>query len=67
MDEGKTGQSSGDEIAVVFTREELERLLHDVNNKACTYLKDGAFGAMAPTPWDSICEKLLRAIRGGAS
>ena len=48
------------EIEVALTMEELERLLHEVNNRACEY---SIIGSTTKSPWESIRMKLLNAIR----
>lgn len=47
------------EIEIAFTREELERLLHEVNNRACVYSLTGP----SSSPWESIRVKLISAIQ----
>lgn len=50
------------EIEIVLTIDEIERLLHDVNNRSCAYLCS-TNGAAGESPWESIRLKLLQAIR----
>ena len=48
------------EIQLALTKDEIEQLLHEVNNRACALLlRDQT----AFNPWDSIREKLIIALQ----
>lgn len=62
MNEGNMKTMNENEIEVALTRSEIERLLHEVNNRACAFmLCDKA----ASNPWGTIREKLIVAIQKG--
>lgn len=60
MNEGNMKTMSENEIEVPLTKDEIERLLHEVNNRACALLLSDK---TAFNPWDSIREKLIIAIQ----
>lgn len=60
MKEGNMKTMNENDVEVSLTKDEIERLLHEVNNRACAWmLRD----KNASNPWDSIREKLIIAMK----
>lgn len=53
------GKSMTNEINLVLTTDEIERLLHEANNRACVFSCNSEEGE---NPWDSIRSKLRCAL-----
>jgi|GEM_PF-4135737 len=53
------GQATHEEIEVSFSHDEMEELIHSVNNRVCV---DRIRGSQTTSPWEQIREKLIQAL-----